>query len=146
MSFELNPIKQTDNMKTVVARFNEMMKSISDGIATVREDSFVATLGQKVFKLPSPYRVGEKLLDVYLNGIRQRLNIDYYETDELTVTFVDDLLDGDGVIFKWFTPNGDVLLGKVEMPDVNSMPDGYIPGNKVEGIGELTTQLEQTAE
>lgn len=131
MSFEIEPIKYTDNMKILVDKVNETIATITDGIAVVREQNFVATDNQTEFTLSSEYRMSSKLLDVYVEGIRQRQGIDYEETDNVTVTFLEGLLESDKVTFKWFSPYGDVLLGTVDINDPSLIPDGSIPDSKV---------------
>lgn len=54
---------------------------------------------QRVFNLNAPYTVGNKSLIVYVNGLIQSSGIDYTETSSTIVTFNDDLLKDDRVLF-----------------------------------------------
>ena len=60
-----------------------------------------ATAGQTVFNLNQPYTPNSNTLDVYVNGVRQSAEIDYTETDNLTVTFLEGLQVSDRVVFRY---------------------------------------------
>lgn len=55
--------------------------------------------GQTVFHLASPYHPGMSTLLVFVNGLLQRVGVDYLETDPTTVTFLQPLYGGELVTF-----------------------------------------------
>lgn len=69
------------------------------GIGSGLYESYAAQEGQTVFSLGGTYRPGMNELQVYVNGVRQMLNVDYTETDNRTVTFLYPLEEGDLVLF-----------------------------------------------
>ncbi|WP_422661733.1 hypothetical protein ACK8P5_25605 (plasmid) [Paenibacillus sp. EC2-1] len=54
----------------------------------------VATEGQKVIQLNHHFDVGENTLDVYVQGMLQMIDLDYYEVDDTTIEFVTPLEEG----------------------------------------------------
>jgi hypothetical protein len=69
---------------------------------TVRQE-FTATGGQTVFDLTLfTYTPGNGSLEVYVNGILQRLTTDYVETSSTRITMVEGLLVGDYLTAKGY--------------------------------------------
>ena len=132
-------INGQDSMRVIVEKLNRMLKVVQEGVAVKLVEKFVAELGQQEFTLPTPYQVGTNYMSVYVNGVKQRVNIDYEESTDTQVTFVEPLLDDDVVVFEWLVPNGDVLLGKVDFSGINNLPDGSIPYEKLSLPNEIIT-------
>ena len=80
-----------DSVKVVVENTASLFNS---GVQTI--EAQVATAGQTVFTLTTPYVVGTNNLNVYVNGIRQRA---YTETSNTVVTFASGLTAGAVVEF-----------------------------------------------
>ncbi|MCW8888968.1 MAG: hypothetical protein OQK25_07895 [Gammaproteobacteria bacterium] len=71
-----------------------------NGAAELPHTRFTASSGQTVFTISEfSNEVGSNTLSVYINGVRQRVNIDYTETDSSTITFGTGLVAGDAVDF-----------------------------------------------
>lgn len=65
-----------------------------------QEETQTATQGQTVFTLATvTYTPGTNSLSVYVNGSKQIVSVNYYETDSTTVTFASGLNVGDVVDF-----------------------------------------------
>jgi|WetSurMetagenome_2_1015567.scaffolds.fasta_scaffold41596_3 hypothetical protein len=81
---------------------------------TQRSDQ-VATAGQSIFNTTYPYILGTNALEVYVNGLRQRIVTDYTESSTTGVTFTSPLQLGDKVSFfvRQFTPSG---LSTIALP------------------------------
>jgi hypothetical protein len=70
------------------------------GIYTERlHFEYIAEASQTVFTLPAQYHPGLFTLMVFVNGMLQRVNVDYLETDPQTVTFIEPLRGGELVTF-----------------------------------------------
>lgn len=136
---EIIEIDGNDSMRVIVQKLNRMLSVVQKGVAVKFVERFDAALGQQAFELPTPYILGTNYLTAYVNGVKQRANIDYEETDETTVTFYEPLLDDDVVEFEWFAPNGEVLLGKIDFSEVHQLPDGSIPYSKLDLPNEIIT-------
>jgi hypothetical protein len=59
----------------------------------------VATEGQTIVTVPFTYTVGQNSLNVYVNGSKQIITLNYTETNTTSVTFVSGLNVGDVVQF-----------------------------------------------
>ena len=70
------------------------------GIASVGQAQlFTATQGQTVFNLSFSFIVGGNSLQVFVNGCKQVVNLNYTEASSIRVIFVDGLNVGDVVEF-----------------------------------------------
>lgn len=136
---EIVEITKNDSMRVIVEKLNRMLSVVQRGVAVKFRHNTLAELGQQIFTLNTPYEQGTNLLTVYLNGVNQRLGTDYEETDAQTITFFEPLLEDDVVMFEWFIPNGDVLLGRVDFSGVHDLPDGSIPYEKLSLPYEIIT-------
>ena len=58
-----------------------------------------ATQGQTIFNLTFSYTLGNNSLNVFVNGSKQVITLNYTETDSTTVTFLSGLNVGDIVEF-----------------------------------------------
>lgn len=67
---------------------------------TINYNSFVAAGGETLVAVGFSYVVGSNDLEVFLNGIRQEVSIDYTETSATQITFTGALTAGDRVIFR----------------------------------------------
>lgn len=63
------------------------------------QDYVIATEGQTVFNVGFTYIAGSNTLDVYVNGNKQVVNVNYTETSPTTITFPAGLNVGDIVEF-----------------------------------------------
>lgn len=68
-----------------------------EAVNFVVKDSQTAIDGQTVVVLGSTYQVGSSNLEVYVNGLRQRLTADYTETTSASITFTYGLFAGDEI-------------------------------------------------
>lgn len=57
-----------------------------------------AEAGQTEFFLATPYSSGG--IQVWINGVRQYLNLDYVETGPNQITFTEPVAEGDMVLFR----------------------------------------------
>ena len=73
--------------------------TISSGLKIYHEE-FIATQNQTQFVLQNAYTLGTNLLQVYLNGVLQRVDDDYFEIDNNTITFKQSLYTNDKVTCK----------------------------------------------
>ncbi|OEF99770.1 hypothetical protein BHF71_00925 [Vulcanibacillus modesticaldus] len=64
-----------------------------------KAEYYTATAGQTVFTLSKGYTVGNGSLIVIVNGALKKLGVDYNETDNKTVTFINPLAANDQVVF-----------------------------------------------
>ena len=70
------------------------------GLASSGQQGYVtATQGQTVVTVPFTYLVGLNSLDVYVNGSKQIVTLNYTETNSTIITFVSGLNVGDIVQF-----------------------------------------------
>jgi hypothetical protein len=75
-----------------------------NGQSTAAEEYFVATEGQTLFNLVTfTYSLGAKALKVFVNGVRQRVSIDYQETStsSFSLTFAPsagDIIVAEGIV------------------------------------------------
>jgi hypothetical protein len=56
---------------------------------TRQQGTVTATSGQTVFTVPFTYTPASKRLDVFINGVKQRITSSYAETNSTTVTFTE---------------------------------------------------------
>jgi hypothetical protein len=70
------------------------------GVGGSLHEVYTAFSGQTDFTLAGSYRPGTYELLVYVNGVRQTVNIDYQEIDGKTVRFLTPLEAGDQVLFE----------------------------------------------
>lgn len=138
-SLKIIEITKNDSMRVIVDKLNRMLKVVQEGVAVKFNERFTANLGEQEFNLKVPYSPGRQTMDVYVNGVKQRSAIDYQETNDTTITFFEPLLDGDAVVMEWLIPNGDVLLGRVDLDSIVSLPDGSIPYEKLSLPNEIIT-------
>jgi hypothetical protein len=75
------------------------MDNISGLPSAGSEQRQTATAGQTVFNINFPYTVGNNSLNVYVNGSKQAITLNYVETSTTRITFVDGLNIGDIVEF-----------------------------------------------
>lgn len=71
--------------------------------ANTVNEAYTATAAQTVFPVVTGYTVGDNSMDVYLNGALQTIGVDYNETDNKTITFINPLVNGDSVSFLYDT-------------------------------------------
>ncbi|WP_422661734.1 PA14 domain-containing protein (plasmid) [Paenibacillus sp. EC2-1] len=84
-------------------------------------EEYVATEGQRLFKLNGRYPVGKNALEVYVNGIYQSMDRDYIELDDGTVQFVDGLYGPDAVGRNADLVTFRVAAGAYDIHDVTQM-------------------------
>ncbi|AOQ24729.1 hypothetical protein MTAT_04720 [Moorella thermoacetica] len=77
-------------------------------------ETYIAQAGQRVFNLTNSYVAGSRKLKVFINSIlaHEGPDSDYIETDNHTVTFNYDLVEGDVVDF-WMPQGGAVIASTV---------------------------------
>lgn len=85
----LNPLIKGDSiLLTIQGVYSERM-----------HEEYVAGEAQAVFPLNGAYHVGLMTLQVFRNGMLQRLGVDYAETDNHTVTLTAPCTSGEILIF-----------------------------------------------
>lgn len=136
---EIIKIDGHDSMRVIVDKLNRMLEVVQNGVAVKLRQNKISALGQQVFHIDTEYTPGSDLLTVYVNGVNQRAGVDYEETSETSITFFEPLLEDDVVMFDWFIPNGDVLLGRVDFTGIHDLPDGSIPYEKLSLPNEIIT-------
>lgn len=77
--------------------YGDSTPPVNVGIGAGFDELISATDGQLIVSLGNRYRPGTRELEVYLNGVRQVLNVDYTEVDPFTIQFVEPLETGDEV-------------------------------------------------
>ena len=74
-----------DNSTPIVSSWlNDVNNFVYQGI---QRGTVTASSGQTVFTTPFTYTVGANTLDVYVNGVRQILNLSYTETSSTSIMF-----------------------------------------------------------
>jgi len=100
------------------------------GTITNYSESFIATAGQTVFTLSTPYTMGENAIHLYLEGVHQALTLDYIETSPTTVTLLTGAVVGSRVLIEYsvlsggFSPTGmlnDLIDVSVSAPNDNDV-------------------------
>lgn len=85
----------TDANNVLIATYDNLL-----GLATSGQAGYVtATQGQTIFNVPFTYLVGGNSLNVYVNGSKQIVTLNYIETTTTSVTFLSGLIIGDIVEF-----------------------------------------------
>lgn len=102
-----------------------------------------ATDGQTIVSLDRRYDVGSDTLDVYIQGILQDVDVDYYEVDDMTIEFTTPLEAG--MIVTYMTPYivGDLAndadlqkrLESIEHNHYQLMLTQYYSGKPVNTVG-----------
>jgi len=98
-------------------------------VAVIEEETFIATEGQTVFALATPYVMGINTLAVCINGLSQT-NAAYSETSTNSITFVEGLAAGDYVEVRW-------AINEFINPS-NSATTTYLPA----GTGAVATDVQ----
>lgn len=132
-------ITGNDSMRVIVEKLNRMLKVVQEGVGVKLVEKFVAKLGDQEFTLKTAYTRGTNYLDVYVNGVKQRNVTDYVEKSDTEIAFHEPLLADDVVVFEWVVPNGDVLIGRVDLDAITGLPDGSIPYEKLSLPNEIIT-------
>lgn len=99
---------------------------------TVTPTSNVATAGQTLFTVAT-YQPGSNSLDVYVNGIHQRVTSDYTETSSTSITFTYALSVNDEVDTYSAIPAGTLTAASASLVAVSDAAD-YFVGTTVEAI------------
>jgi microcystin-dependent protein len=123
----LNPGIPDGGDVIVIEEFGQFYRQISG-----------ANEGQTVFPLEFKYTVNSFTMAVYVNGVLQVQDLDYTETDDLTITFLTPLTAVDTCQFKWSktitaVPTN-VYLTKTtkifsDVAGQTTFPISYNPGN-----------------
>lgn len=117
----------TDGDTIIVEEFGQFYRQISGSID-----------GQTVYALEFPYTVGSFTMSVYVNGVLQVLDLDYSETDSLTVTMLSPMTAEDVIQFVWSktitaVPTNVYLTKTVKIFEAttgeDTFPISYNPGN-----------------
>ena len=90
--------------KFVIKDANDVLLGTYDNITGINssaksEGYVVATQGQTIVVVPFSYTLGINSLDVYVNGSKQVITLNYTETTSTSVTFLSGLNVGDIVEF-----------------------------------------------
>ncbi len=86
------PLKDGDKVLFIVRlSVNQSVTLPPSNQAIYHQEIFINQDSQSVVHLPSPYVVGTKTLQVYVNGLLQIKNYSYEETDANTLTFTSPL-------------------------------------------------------
>jgi len=96
-------------------RINRDFVDFSTQVNVWREQTFDASAGQTSFTLSTSYPVNRNMIEVHLNGDKQRKDIDYSEFDEKTIKFTEGLRAGDVVNFRWQVPFSEIMIS---YPDI----------------------------
>jgi hypothetical protein len=88
-------------------------------VGTAYSEAFVATEGQTVFYLSTPYPVGINVLFVYINGLEQRSDA-FIESSSTSITFTEGLSAGDSVEVHWSSIH---ILSAVDAADSTYVPE-----------------------
>ena len=86
----------TDSTNSPIGTYDNIVGITSK---TFLQGSVVAIEGQTIVAVPFSYDVGSNSLNVYVNGSKQIITLNYTETNSTTVTFVSGLNVGDVVQF-----------------------------------------------
>lgn len=95
---------------TLSGNTGEITVSSTGAGGNITSNAIVATQGQTVFT-STKYDVGANTLEVYVNGNKQIANINYAETNDVTVTFLTGLNLNDLVEFRIIGALGSDLSG-----------------------------------
>ena len=102
------------------------------GSGSVTPTSNTASAGQTVVTVAT-YQPGAATLDVFLNGIRQRVTADYTETSTTSITFNVALSAGDEVETYSRTPATSLTAAAASASSVTDAGDYYV-STDVEGV------------
>jgi len=116
----------TVTFDTTVLTFNRT----SSG--SITPTSNTSSAGQTVFTVAT-YQPGAATLQVYVNGIRQRVTDDYVETDTTTITFNIALMNGDEVDTFSQIPAASLTSAAASASAVTDSSDYYV-ATDVEGV------------
>lgn len=123
-----------DSNDVLIATYDNITGINSNALAfTSTQEIFIATAGQTVFTLASPYQPATNSLSVFVDGVNQYgpgALYSYVETDQNTVTFNNGLHVGASVKFTTTQQQG--------AGAVNASQVGYTPG----GTGANTTTVQ----
>jgi hypothetical protein len=95
----LSPIAYKLVLKTSAGVLLWTMDNLTGIPAAGQQNDLVATAGQTAFTVGFTYTVGNNRLNVWVNGSKQIVTLNYTETSSTVVTFVDGLNVGDIVEF-----------------------------------------------
>lgn len=99
---------------------------------TVTRTSNVATAGQTAFTVAT-YQPAASSIEVYVNGIRQRITDDYTETGSTVITFTYALQAGDEVDTYSTVPSATLTAASASASSVADAGDFYV-GTNVESV------------
>jgi len=123
----------------------------SQNIVALHEE-YIATSGQRVFRLKDTYPMGEKALEVYVNGIYQSSGRDYNEIDEYTIEFIEPLIGEDVTGMGADVVTFRVSVGAYDIHDqslvqridkIDDFHKQYMKPNTVEYVYDTNGRLEQ---
>jgi len=95
---------------TLSASTGKVIISSTGAGGNIVSDAVVATQNQTIFTVPK-YDIGTNTLEVYVNGNKQIVSVNYDETDNVTVTFLTGLNLNDLVEFRIVGSLGSNLSG-----------------------------------
>ncbi|AWD93040.1 virion structural protein [Bacillus phage vB_BceM-HSE3] len=98
-----------------IQRVNAKLVNLDQFANIWREKVFGAEDSQTDFELPEDYPVGKSMLEVYVNGAFQRVNIDYAELTSRKIRFTEPLIAEDVVHCKWQLPKTALSTATVEV-------------------------------
>src|SRR3990167_2986073 len=99
---------------------------------TITPTSNTASAGQTAFTVAT-YQTGAATLQVFVNGLRQRVTTDYVETDTTTITFNTGLMAGDEVDTFSQIPSATLTSAAASASAVTDSNDYYV-ATDVEGV------------
>ncbi len=105
---------------------------IRTSAGTVTKTSSTATASQTLFTVAT-YQIGASSLEVYVNGLRQRVTADYTETSTTSITFTYALQSGDEVDTYSQVPAATLTTASASTVSVTDAGD-YYAGTTVEAI------------
>ncbi len=107
-------------------------------IVFVTRDSQVASAAQTAFTVPA-YQLAANSIQVFVNGLRMRVDDDYTETDTTHITFTYGLQSGDQVDFYIGVSIGTLTAAAASQVAVTDAGDYYVSSTLESVLQELAT-------
>lgn len=106
------------------------------GAGTITRTSSTATAGQTAFTVAT-YQTASSAIEVYVNGVRQRLTDDYTETSTTVITFTYALQANDEVDTYSFSTAGTLTAASASNSSVTDSGDYYVATNVESVLQEI---------
>lgn len=120
-----------DKLKAIINLFNSRIEEVKE-IPAIPSERIVATEGQTVIQLKSPYVMGINMLYVFVNGIYQQVNKDYGELSTTEIVFPSGVLRAGDVVDVRYVTSDNINLGDIKVvATVDDLNNLSVPENTI---------------